>query len=66
MLKKLFVRSLDESEHQGFIDSALDTGIDNFKGHASCPFGDVLSLVQRGLIGGFLGRLGMTSTMASN
>jgi hypothetical protein len=33
-MKKLYVRPLNESDHQGFIDSALDTGIDNVDGHA--------------------------------
>ena len=34
MLKKLYVGLLDESERQGLIDSALDTGIDNVEGYA--------------------------------
>jgi len=34
VLKKLYVGLLDESERQGLIDSALDTGIDNIEGYA--------------------------------
>jgi hypothetical protein len=45
MLKELYVRSLDESEYQRLIGIALDTGIDNFEGHAlHVPFRDVQDL----------------------
>jgi hypothetical protein len=49
VLKKLYVGLLDESERQGLIDSALDTGIDNVEGYALHVRSEKLSLFYRGL-----------------